>query len=158
MRYQSFGCARILLLRGEENDREVLLQLRQNTGYMDNMYDTSASGHLEPGETLAECVIRETAEEIGVKLQVEDLRFCMVNHSVEENYIRAVFSAELPEGAEPRICEPEKCGGLKWCRLDSLPDNIIPYIPKMVECIERGIYYDDGDFTVLEREKKAKKC
>lgn len=149
MRYQSFGAAFVLLMRGSGEEREVLLNLRQNTGYHDGEYDVSASGHLEPGESFEECAIRETMEEIGVELKPEAVKFVLLNHDAKENYIRAFFMAELPDGAKPLVCEPEKSGGLLWARLNDLPENIEPFHRKVFECIKRGIYYDDGDFTKL---------
>ncbi len=149
MRYQSFGCVFILLMRGSGEDREVLLSLRQNTGYHDGEYDVSASGHLEPGESFEQCAIRETMEEVGVGLKPEEIKFVLLNHSAEENYTRVFFLAELPAGVTPHVCEPDKSGGLLWARLDNLPENIEPFHRKVFECIERGIYYDDGNFTKL---------
>ena len=35
---------------------------------------------------------------------------------------------------EPRIVEPEKCADLRWCRLDSLPDPVVPHELHSVEC------------------------
>lgn len=153
MRFQSFCCARTLLFRGTGDDREVLLQLRQNTGYMDGKYDASSSGHLEPGENFEQCAIRETKEEIGVILSETDIKFGTLNYDVKENYVKAVFVAELPSGAEPRICEPEVCADLTWFKLGELPDNLIPYLHPTFECLERRITYDDGDFTILQRAK-----
>jgi len=151
VRYQSFGCAFILLTRGEGPQQEVLLHLRQNTGYMDGKYDASASGHLEPGETLENCAIRETLEEVGVRLQPQDLKFRLLNHNPQENYIKAFFTAELPKNQTPKICEPDKSGGLLWAKFDELPDNIVPFLSKVIQCIKQGICYDDGEFTVLSR-------
>lgn len=136
-------------MRGSGEECEVLLNLRRNTGFRDGEYDVSASGHLEPGESFEQCAIRETMEEIGVKLQPKDLEFCFLNHAVKDNYIYVFFKAELPEGATPRICEPDKSGGLLWVKLNNLPENIEPFHRKVLECIVRGIYYDDDDFTKL---------
>ena len=149
MRHQSTGAALVLLMRGNRETREVLLSLRQNTGFRDGEYDVSASGHLEPGESFEQCAIRETFEEIGVQLRPGDLRFCFLEHDFRRNYIYVFFMAELPKGANPRVCEPEKSGGLLWARLNDLPENIEPFHRKVFECIKRGIYYDDGDFTKL---------
>ena len=38
-------------------------------------YDISAGGHVNLGETLVEAAIRETREEIGVKIEAKDLQF-----------------------------------------------------------------------------------
>lgn len=149
MRYQSFACAFILIMRGSGNEREVLLHLRQNSGYMDEKWDASASGHLEPGESLQDCAVRETMEEIGIRLKPTDLHFVLLNHNYDENYIRAFFVAELPKDQTPKVCEPYKSGGLLWAKLGDLPENIVPFIPKVLECIKQQIHYDDGKFTNL---------
>lgn len=149
MRHQAFSAAFVLLMRGDGEEREVLLSLRQNTGFRDGEYDVSASGHLEPDESFELCALRETMEEIGVELRPEDLRFCFLEHDFKCNYIYTFFMAELPEGANPRVCEPEKSGGLIWAKLNDLPENIEPFHRKVFECIKRGIYYDDSDFTKL---------
>ena len=44
----------------------MLLQLRQNTGYMDDHWAAAAAGHVEQGETAYDAAHREAAEEIGV--------------------------------------------------------------------------------------------
>ena len=51
----------VLLLRGPE----VLLQRRQNTGYMDGFWVAGAAGHVEPGETARHAAVREAREELG---------------------------------------------------------------------------------------------
>ena len=45
---------------------EVLLQLRQNTGYMDDHWAAAAAGHVERGETAYDAARREALEELGV--------------------------------------------------------------------------------------------
>ena len=44
----------------------MLLQLRQNTGYMDDHWAAAAAGHVEKGETAYDAARREAREEIGV--------------------------------------------------------------------------------------------
>lgn len=151
MRYQSFGCAFMILWRKNEADYEVLLQLRQGTGYMDGYYDLAASGHLESGESLQDCAIRETREETGIELSPEAVKFVFLNHEFEENYIRTIFAAELPADAQPKVCEPNKNGGFIWAKPHELPENVRPFIPKMFAAIKLGLSYDDVNFTNLAR-------
>ncbi|MEZ5085322.1 MAG: NUDIX domain-containing protein [Tessaracoccus sp.] len=40
-------------------DGTVLLQLRQNTGYMDGHWTAGAAGHVEPGETAPQAAARD---------------------------------------------------------------------------------------------------
>ena len=56
-------------------DDHVLLQLRQNTGYMDDHWAAAAAGHVEKGETAYDAARREALEEVGVtdlELDVRD--------------------------------------------------------------------------------------
>ena len=56
----------VFLLRQGSSGDEVLLQLRQNTGFMDDHWAAAAAGHVEKGETAYDAARREAAEEIGV--------------------------------------------------------------------------------------------
>ena len=48
------------LISNKEKGEEILLQRRQNTGYMDGFYDLSASCHVEKNEQMTTSLIRET--------------------------------------------------------------------------------------------------
>ena len=78
--YSRLAVNLVLTRMNEEGKKEILLQLRQNTGYMDNMYDFACSGHVEKGESFAAALVRETKEEIGIIIKEEDLVFLAVNH------------------------------------------------------------------------------
>ena len=49
--YRSYSAVFPILLREGANGREVLLHLRQNTGYMDGCWDFAGSGHVDENET-----------------------------------------------------------------------------------------------------------
>lgn len=107
-------------------DGEVLLQKRQNTGFSDGMWDASASGHVENGETIKAAAIRELKEETGVV--AKDLSFAGIVHEYSESaklpYVLVFFRANKWVG-EPQICEPKKCSELKWFNINNLPSNTI---------------------------------
>lgn len=63
----------LVLRRGEE----VLLARRSGTGYADGLLH-APSGHAEDGEDVREAMIREAAEEIGLRLTPGDLRVGLV--------------------------------------------------------------------------------
>jgi len=52
-------------------ENRVLLLRRLNTGYQDGSYSVPA-GHVEEGESLLRCLIREAKEEVGLSLAAED--------------------------------------------------------------------------------------
>ena len=148
-KYCSFLAADLVLTRTNEKGKtEILLQLRQNTGYMDNMYDFACSGHVEKGEPYAQALVREAKEEIGISIEEKDLVFLAVNHYYQTDYLHVIFTTKDYEG-NPTVCEPNECGGLLWADMDNLPSNIIPYVKNVLEDIKLGIQYDDGSFTVI---------
>ena len=152
-KYYSRLAVNLVLTRTNQNGtKEILLQLRQNTGYMDNMYDFACSGHVEKGESFSQALVRETKEEIGISIKEEDLIFKAVNHHYQADHVQLFFTTNNYEG-EPTVCEPEECGGLLWADINNLPENTIPYVANVIKCIEEGIPYDDGEFTRLNNQK-----
>lgn len=126
----------ILTKRREDGKAEILLQRRQNTGYMDEKYDFSASGHLKNGESVDEAICREAREELGI--MVRNVECAMFLQGVREGYFKCVFQTEEWEGT-PEIMEPDKCSELRWFRKDELPEEeMIWYLPKVLSDIEEG--------------------
>ena len=143
----------VLFRNNKQNEKEILLQLRRNTGYMDNMYDFACSGHVEKGESFAKALVREAKEEIGIEIKEEDLVFLAVNHHYQADHVQLFFSTQKYLG-EPIVCEPDECGGLLWANIENLPQNTIPYVKNVIEDIKLGIQFDDGDFANLIAKKK----
>ena len=119
---------------------EVLLQLRQNTGYMDDHWAAAAAGHVERGETAYDAARREALEEIGVTGL--DLGFVTAMQRTRggepiDERIDFFFTARAWTG-EPTILEPTKCAELRWCRLDALPDPVVPHELAVLEAIRSG--------------------
>lgn len=128
-----------------ERDGQVLLLLRQNTGFQDGNYGLIA-GHAETGESFKEAMVREAQEEAGIQIKEEDLQFIHVTHKLAENgeeRIDVYFEAHHWEG-ELTNMEPEKCGGLSWFPLEKLPDNCISYITHAFQLRKEGIRYSEG--------------
>lgn len=119
----------VFLLRDGDAGREVLLQLRRSTGYMDDHWAAAAAGHVERGETAYDAARREAAEELGIT--DVDLRFELTmqrsqhDQPIDER-VDFFFTATTWAG-EPRIMEPRKCADLRWYPLDALPDPVVPH-------------------------------
>lgn len=121
----------VFLLRraGAGDGTEVLLQLRQNTGFMDGHWAAAAAGHVERGETAEDAARREALEEVDVADL--DLSFATAMQRTARDLpiderIDFFFTARAWTG-EPRIVEPAKCAALRWFRLDALPDPVVPH-------------------------------
>ena len=153
-KYYSRLAANLILTRiNESGKKEILLQLRQNIGYMDNKYDFACSGHVEKNESYTAALVREAREEIGIKVKEEDLIFLAVNHHYQADHVQLFFTTNSYEG-EPAVCEPDECGGWLWADIDNLPENTIPYVANVIEDIKLGIQFDDGDFVNLKNRKR----
>ena len=53
-----------------EKDNEILCLKRQGTGWMDGFWSLPA-GHVEPGESVVQGLLREAQEEVGITLHEE---------------------------------------------------------------------------------------
>lgn len=119
----------VYLLRDGDAGRQVLLQLRRNTGYMDEHWAAAAAGHVERGETAYDAARREATEELGVG--DVDLRFELTMQRTRHDLpiderVDFFFTAQSWTG-EPTIQEPEKCAELRWYELAALPDPVVPH-------------------------------
>ena len=129
-RFRVVPAAYVFLLRPRaETGDEVLLQLRQNTGYMDGHWAAAAAGHVERGETAYAAAHREAREEIGVELGeltfVTSMQRTQHDQPIDER-IDFFFTCRAWAG-DPRIVEPAKCAALDWFPLDDLPSPVVPH-------------------------------
>lgn len=128
-RFVVVPAAYVFLLREGDRGPEVLLQLRCNTGFMDDHWAAAAAGHVERGETAYDAARREAREELGLDDVQLAFEFAMQRTASGEpidERIDFFFSARAWTGV-PRIVEAEKCAGLGWYPLDALPDPVVPH-------------------------------
>jgi len=124
--------AYVLLLRGSGRDAEVLLQLRQGTGYRDGHWAAAAAGHVEADESVHAAACREAAEEVGVKIEQADLEPLTTMHRTHANHdpiderVDFFFSCRRWAG-EPRLLEAAKAADLGWFPLVALPEPVVPH-------------------------------
>ncbi len=135
----------VLMLRdaegGRNEGREVLLQLRQGTGFRDGYWATAAAGHVEDGESLYVAAAREAAEELGIT--VGDLEpLCAMQRTeatglpVDER-VDYFFTTTSWTG-EPRIVEPGKCADQRWFPLGTLPYPVVPHELAVLQALRAG--------------------
>ena len=126
-------------------DNEILLSLRQGTGWSDGLYSL-VGGHVEAKETATEAMIREAQEEAGITVAPENLRFACVCHRLcpDREYIDFFFTCDTWQG-EITNTEPNKCGGLKFFPLNQLPENMVGYVREgIAQTLAKQTYYEFG--------------
>ena len=124
-RYKMPAAVYIIL---KNNNNEILLMRRKNTGYMDELL-SFPSGHVEEGESIKSSIIREANEELGIIIKEENIKLNHIMHrkSNIDTYIDFFFTCNKWEKVIKNN-EPNKCSELKWCNLENLPSDIVPYI------------------------------
>lgn len=121
---------------------KILFHLRKNTGYCDGMWSLVA-GHVEDGESATSAMIRETYEEIGIKLSADQIKVVHVMHRKTDRLnVDVFFDCSVWEGAV-KNCEPEKCEKLEFFALENLPMNIVDYNVIALQTISEGKYYSE---------------
>lgn len=122
-----------------EKDDKILFARRFQTGYEDGKYSLPA-GHLEPGETLTDALVREAKEEIGIDIAVTAMDMVHVLHRSKHDdvaYIDFFFTVKNWQG-EIKNNEPHKCDHLQWHSKNSFPDTTIDYIQHVLLCISNN--------------------
>ena len=98
-------------------------------------------GHLDYGESFAECVLREAKEETGFDVIPEEIVSLSNDIAYGKHYVTIGIKGRIKSGAL-ELMEPEKCEKWDWFSLDELPsplfhptENVIKsYKEKRVTC------------------------
>lgn len=103
--------------------RKILLGKR--IGSHDSHTWAPPGGHLDFGETLEQCAIREVFEETGILANRADFAGYTEDFFEKENkhYVTFMFQIALFDDVVPEIREPHKCLEWKFFNLDSLPED-----------------------------------
>lgn len=144
--YKTLSAVFPIFIKNTDGKKQILLAKRENTGYMDGMWDFAGSGHVDEGETAIQAVIREAKEEISIEIEAEDVKFAHLSHRVGKNgnrtYYDIYFTIQKISGLA-RISEPEKCSDLKWFNLDDLPEQMILIRKNALRCYLDSVYYSE---------------
>lgn len=128
-----------LLLKKED---EILLLLRQNTGYRDGNWGL-VSGHVEEGEGIIDALIRETKEEVDIDVKRDDLEVVHVMYYNDDRPYVNFFVTCRKYFGEIRNAEPNKCEELRFFRENDLPPNTVEAVKKAVENIRNGKFFSE---------------
>jgi len=97
-------------------------------------------GHLEVGESIETCALRELAEEAGPDIRVKNMRFlCFINlkRYLPKHYAHIHMVADWASG-DPKVMEPDKQDGWDWYDLDDLPQPLFAAMPEVIEAYKTG--------------------
>jgi 8-oxo-dGTP diphosphatase len=127
-----------------KQNSKILLIRRFNTGCDDGFYGC-AGGGIDGNEPVTYALMREASEELGIKLNKEDLSIVHVLHKRHENgreLIGFFIEAKKWEG-EPQNMEPHKCDDIGWFDLHNLPSNSQPTFKHVISMMNKNIFYSE---------------
>lgn len=130
----------VLLVRGDE----ILLTRRRDPNPQFDGRWHLPSGKLDAGESVLDAAVREAEEEVGILVDMADLRHVHtvhVNGSGPEPRLGLFFETHRWIG-KPTNREPDKCAGIAWFPLDELPDQLIDYPAAGIDAYRRGVSFD----------------
>lgn len=136
-------------------DGLILVQKRKGTKLWPGYYALPA-GHIDAGENQYEALVREAQEELGIKLNLEDItkeytvlrrNYFEIDGKKLEPYIDYYFEFNDFVGT-PKIMEEDKCDELIWVNPNNLPEPFINYEGDFLEdpeiktydCLTDGAY------------------
>lgn len=131
----------VLFMRQVGGEDQILLQLRQGTGYMDDHWATAAAGHVEQGESVFAAARREATEELGVT-DLELTPLCAMHRTgatgdpIDERV--DYFLLATSWSGDPRIVEADKCADLRWFGVHDLPVPVVPHELQVIEALRDG--------------------
>lgn len=113
-------------------DDKILLGRRLNS--IDAGTWGAPGGHIELGETPFQAARREVLEETGLQYRGFKL-LGSVNGQFSERELpyHSYFVLGTLGAGEPKVCEPNKCEGWRWFKIDNLPKPLFGPIRNLLE-------------------------
>ena len=129
-------------------DNKILLQKRKGTKLWPGYYALPA-GHIEEGETQYDALVREAKEELGIDINLKNIKnsyvvlrrnYFKIDGKILEPYIDYYFEINEYDGV-PQIMEKDKCDELIWSDIYNLPKPFINY---------EGAFLEDKTITTYD--------
>lgn len=149
------GSGHLWIWRRSDDVVEILLQRRApEKRTWPGLWDISAAGHMDYGETPLQAALRKTYEELGLKLQADDLKLLFVHRQyfvseVEpvtiENEFQFVYGVQI-DGDPEFTMQPGEVDAVQWVGLAQCKQMIAAG-----EVVPQGDAYFVPLFAQLER-------
>lgn len=130
--------AYLLLTQGDQ----ILLGLRQNTGYCDGMWSFPA-GHVEEGEPASRAMAREAQEELGIFVDPKDLHPAHIMHRQSNRWNVDIFFQCSKWQGQIENQELDKCAKLAFFPMECLPEPMVGYNRDVLEAVRQQIFYSE---------------
>lgn len=127
-----------------EKEFDILLLLGKNAQFFNDYYGL-VGGKIEAHESIAQGLIHEVREEIGIVITQENMRFAHCLSGINENnkdILIIVFSILDWQGTLVNQ-EPDRCSTLGWFKPNALPENIIPRHAHILRMVKMAILYSE---------------
>ncbi len=152
------GAAHVWIWRIKDGKTELLLQKRAITkNTWPDLWDISAAGHIDLGETPLEAAVRETKEELGLDIKENDLRFVAVTHAnitapsgIIENEMKWIYIIRREEETSFNLQKSE-VEALEWKDLDEFKAEIFD-AKKQEKYTPQGEGYFEALFQAITAE------
>lgn len=95
-------------------------------------------GKLDFLETLEQCAVRETLEEVGAAISIDSL-LCVTDHLLPaegQHWVSPAYLARVSSRAT-KNCEPDKTLEVRWFPIDGLPPNLTMTARNAIEAYRR---------------------
>jgi 8-oxo-dGTP diphosphatase len=99
-----------------EREGKILAAKRKRGAHLEGHWEFPG-GKIEPDESPEDCLVRELAEEIGVRVRPRGILEVVFHRYAEKSVLLLFYRCELLEG-EPRAIE---CDEVRWVALAELP-------------------------------------
>lgn len=117
-------------------------------------------GHLEFGESLEACVIRETLEETG--LIIKNPKFLAITNDIfkaeNKHYVSIFMKAHIGNTQIVQNLEPHKVEYWGWFHLKNLPEHLFLPLKQLSSGFAYGQTLDMQNLKILVDDIKSKKC
>jgi 8-oxo-dGTP diphosphatase len=116
-----------------EREGKILAARRKRGSHLEGHWEFPG-GKLEPDESPEDCLVRELAEEIGVRVSPRGILEVVFHRYPEKSVLLLFYRCDLLEG-EPR---PIECDEVRWVALEDLPSldwapADIPFVRRLAE-------------------------